>query len=86
MFLLLSGNLSFSFFTNAAYKFWKDVNSIIHGKTIILLNQAESFQLPRSVFSRVEISMVLMDVFVVFCNWNLFLFVVSSNGTSLSGR
>ena len=40
MFLFLLGNLSFSFFTNAAYKFWKDVNGIIHGKTIIVLNQA----------------------------------------------
>ena len=40
MFLFLSGNLSFSFFTNTACKFWKDVNSIIHGKAIILLNQA----------------------------------------------
>ena len=28
--------ICFSFFTNGACKFWKDINSIIHGKTIIL--------------------------------------------------
>ena len=28
--------------------------------------------------------MVLMEVFVVSCKWNLFLVVVNSNGTSLS--
>ena len=38
------------------------------------------------MFSRLEVSMVLMEVFVVFCKWNLFFVVVSSNGTSLCGR
>ena len=46
--------------------------------------KSSSFQLPRSVFSRLEISMVLMEVFVVSCKWNLFLVVLNSNGISLS--
>ena len=56
IFLFSSGNLFFTFFTNAHCKFWKDVNVIMHGKTV-------TFQIPRPVFSRLEISMVLMEVF-----------------------
>ena len=79
MFLFLSGNLSFSFFhTNTSCKCWKDVNSITHGKKIILLIKLESFQLPRSVLSRLEISVVLMDVFVVSFKLNFFLGISSS--------
>ena len=79
MFLFLSGNLSFSFFhTNTPCKCWKDVNSIKHGKKIILLIKLESFQLPRSVLSRLEISVVLMDVFVVSFKLNFFLGISSS--------
>ena len=33
--------ICFSFFTNAVCKFQKDVNSIIHGKMIILRNQVQ---------------------------------------------
>ena len=40
MFLFFSGKLFFSFLINAACRFWKDVNSIIHGKTVVLLNKA----------------------------------------------
>ena len=79
MFLFLSGNLSFSFFhTSTACKCWKDVNSITHGKKIILLIKLESFQLPRSVLSRLEISVVLMDVFVVSFKLIFFLGICSS--------
>ena len=66
------------FHTNTACKCWKDVNSITHGKKIILLIKLESFQLPRSVLSRLEISVVLMDVFVVSFKLNFFLGISSS--------
>ena len=62
-----------------ACKVWKDGISIIHGKTIILLIKLGSFQSPRSVFSRLQISMVLMEVFVVSCKWNFFLGIFSSS-------
>ena len=56
IFLFSSGDLFFTFFINGQCKFWKDVNVIIHGKTV-------TFQIPRPVFTRLEISMVLMEVF-----------------------
>ena len=46
---------------------------------MILLIKLESFKLPRSVFSRLKISMVLMEVFVVSCKWNFFLGIFSSS-------
>ena len=32
----------------------------------------DSFKLPRAVFSRLQISMVLMEFFVISFKWNLF--------------
>ena len=64
--LFLSRNM-FQFFNNSVYKFQKDVNK----KTIIQI-KLESFKLPRSMFIRLEISTVLMKLFVVSFKWNLF--------------
>ena len=89
--LLLSGSVSFSFFTNAACKFWKGVNSIINGKTIILLNQARFISITKV---SVQQASDFHDFNGSFCSalymesfpWNLFLVVVRSNGNSLSGK
>ena len=64
--------ICFSFVTNAICKFQKDINSVIHWQMIILKITINSFKLLRSVFSRLEISIVLMEFFTVFFKWNIF--------------
>ena len=62
----------FSFFKNGACKFQKDVNRIYKERQSSFKIKLQSFKLPRSVFSILEISMILIELFVVSFKWNLF--------------
>ena len=62
-------NICFSFFANGACKSQKDVNVVLHMKKRLFFKiKPESFKLPKSMFSRIEISMVFIELFVVFLN------------------
>ena len=53
--------ICFSFFINGACKFYNDVNSVIHESQSFYEIKLLSFKLPKSVFSRLEMSTVLME-------------------------
>ena len=67
--LLFYQEICFSFFTNGYVNFRKML-LYMKRQSFYKIN-LESFKLPRSVFSKLEISMVLMDFFVVSFKWNL---------------
>ena len=71
----------FKFFhTDTANKFWKDVNGIIHGKDDHSFNQARVISVTKASVQQAKDFHGFNGVFVVSCEWNLFLVVVNSNG------
>ena len=61
------------FHTDTAYKFWKDVNGIIHGKDDYSFNQARVISVTKVSVQQAKDFHGFNGLFVVSCEWNFFL-------------